>query len=88
MEALSTYNTIQEIAEVAVKSYDKNLGADPDEYAKNVIELYCSESALNPIRDNPYHKHLLEAYPGTVRNEILRKLNRYQKLCNKNQNDV
>lgn len=74
MEALSTYNTIQEIARQAAKNYTRTSG-EVEHYAQQVVSLYRSESASNPIRNNVYHRYLLEEYSGTVKNEIVKIIN-------------
>ena len=84
MEGFGTYTAIQAIAARAFKEYQEKLfrTADPCEYATNTLRLYRSASALNPIRDNVYHRYLVEAHPGAVRNEIVRQIENSQTSCN------
>ena len=76
MEALSTYNTIQDIANKAAQNYRLDLG-DAEQYAKKIVSFYRSEDSSNPIKDNVYYRYLLEEYTGTVRNEIVRMIKQH-----------
>ena len=75
MEALSTYTTLREIADRAAGGYEKELDGAPEKYAAQIIELYLSDEAPEPIRGNVYFKHILECYPGTVKNEVVKIIN-------------
>ena len=70
MEALSTYKTLQEIAVIAATKY--NSQTTPEDYADSVVKVYQTDKAPEKIRKNVYYRHLLETYPGTVRNEVVR----------------
>jgi len=76
MEALSTYTTLREIADRAAGGYERELNGAPEKYAAEIIELYLSDDAPKPIRDNVYFRHLLESYSGTIRNEIVKIIKR------------
>ena len=70
MEGLSTYKTLQTIASIAASGYAKS--ATPEDYAKNVIRKYRSDDAPEKIKKNQYYRYLLDRYPSTVINEVVR----------------
>ena len=72
MEGLSTYKNIQEIALCAAKKYRKDIDGNPESYAKSIVSHYRSNSAPEQIRKNVYYQHLLEQYPNTVQNEVIK----------------
>ncbi len=78
MEALSTYTTLQEIADRAAGGYEKEVDGEPERYAFQVVKLYRSDDAPEPIKSNVYFRHLLECYPGTIRNEVVKIIERRQ----------
>ena len=72
MEGLSTYNTLREMADRAAGGYERDVDGEPEKYASWVVDFYRSESAPEPIRSNIYFKYLLDCYPGTIQNEVVK----------------
>ena len=74
MEGLSTYKTIQDIADYAVEDHQKDSIDNPTLYAKKIVSLYQSAKAPEVIKNNSYFMYLLEYHSGTVINEVIRKV--------------
>ena len=76
MEALSTYTTLKEIASKAALEYESSLSENPEDYAKSIVDMYRSDEAPEHIKNNVYFRHLLDCYPGTNRNEVVKIISR------------